>query len=43
MDDQTSPSCWGLTAKVVIGIAAVMFLTWLIGGPEATAILARAG
>ncbi|MGC4025814.1 MULTISPECIES: hypothetical protein [Mesorhizobium] len=43
MDQENSQSCWGLTTKVMLVIAALMLLTWLIGGNESTALLARAG
>ena len=40
MDDSVGKSCWGLTAKAVIGFAGIMLLVWLIGGSETSAILA---
>lgn len=40
MNDKTQPSCWGLTAKAMIGIAGLMILAYLVGGPETTAVLA---
>jgi hypothetical protein len=40
MDDSVQKSCWGLTAKAVIGIAGIMLLAWLIGGSETAAMLA---
>ena len=40
MNDKVQPSCWGLTAKAVVGIACVMVLAWLAGGTETTAIFA---
>jgi hypothetical protein len=43
MDDQANPSCWGLTTKVVAGIAVLMLLAWLIGGSESAAVMATAG
>lgn len=43
MNDKVQPSCWGLAAKAVLGIAGLMVLAWLAGGPEATAVLATAG
>jgi len=43
MDQENSQSCWGLTTKVMLVIAALMLLTWLIGGSESTAMLAKVG
>jgi len=43
MDQEHSQSCWGLTTKVMLVIAALMLLTWLIGGNESAALLAKAG
>ena len=41
MDDSVQKSCWGVTAKAVIGIGAVMLLVWLLtGAGTATIILA---
>jgi hypothetical protein len=40
MNEKVQPSCWGLTAKAVIGIAALMVLAWLAGSPDASAVLA---
>jgi len=40
MNDRVQPSCWGLTAKAVIGIACLMLFAWLAGGIETTAVLA---
>lgn len=41
MDDSVQKSCWGVTAKAVIGIAGLMLLAWLFAGAEtATAVLA---
>jgi hypothetical protein len=43
MEDNAQKSCWGLTAKAVIGFAGVILLVWLIGGSESAAVLATAG
>jgi hypothetical protein len=40
MDDSVQKSCWGLTAKAVIGIAGIIVLFWLVSGAEAAAVLA---
>ena len=40
MDESVQKSCWGVTAKAVIGFAGIMLLAWLFGGPETAAILA---
>jgi hypothetical protein len=32
MDDGIQKSCWGLTAKAVIGFAGIVLLAWLVGG-----------
>lgn len=40
MDDGVQKSCWGITAKAVIGFAGVILLVWLVGGSETTAMLA---
>lgn len=41
MDETVQKSCWGLTAKAVLGFACIIFVAWLIiGGGESAAILA---
>lgn len=40
MNEDVQKSCWGVTAKAVIGFAAIMLLTWILTGPEASVILA---
>lgn len=40
MDESVQKSCWGVTAKAVIGFAGIMMLAWLIGGQEVAAVLA---
>jgi hypothetical protein len=40
MDDSVQKSCWGVTAKAVIGFAGIILVAWLIGGGESAAILA---
>lgn len=40
MDEGVQKSCWGLTAKAVVGIAGLILLVWLVGGSETSAILA---
>lgn len=39
MDDSVQKSCWGVTAKAVIGFAGIILLAWLFGGPASAAIL----
>ncbi|MGI6853109.1 hypothetical protein [Mesorhizobium sp. 1B3] len=43
MEDSVNKSCWGLTAKAVIGFAGIILLAWLVGGSESAAVLATAG
>jgi hypothetical protein len=40
MDEQTRHSCWGVTAKALLGVAALLLLVWLAGGVEASAVIA---
>ncbi len=40
MDETIQKSCWGVTAKAVIGIAGIILLAWLFGGGETSAMLA---
>jgi hypothetical protein len=44
MDDSVQKSCWGVTAKAVIGIAGLILVIWLFGGAETgtSAVLATA-
>lgn len=41
MENQTG-SCWGLTTKVLLGVAGLMLVAWLAGGSEGSALLASA-
>lgn len=43
MDDSVQKSCWGLTAKAVIGFAGIMLLVLLFGGGSETAAVLAAG
>lgn len=43
MEDSVNKSCWGLTAKAVVGFAGIILLAWLVGGSETAAVLATAG
>ena len=43
MEDSVQKSCWGVTAKAVIGFACIILVAWLVGGAESTAVLATAG
>ena len=40
MDDSVQKSCWGVTAKAVVGIAGIMLLAWLVSGAETAAVVA---
>ena len=42
MDDSVQKSCWGVTAKAVVGIEALMLLVCLVSGSgtATTAVLA---
>lgn len=40
MDDGIQKSCWGLTAKAVIGFAGFLLIAWLVGGAETAAVVA---
>jgi len=42
MDETVQKSCWGITAKAVIGIAGLMLLAWLATGAETAAVVASA-
>jgi len=44
MDDSVQKSCWGITAKAVIGVACLMLVMWLFSSAESatTAVLATA-
>ena len=40
MDETEQKSCWGVTAKAVVGFAGILLLAWLVGGSETAAVLA---
>ena len=40
MEDTVRKSCWGVTAKAVIGLAGIILLAWLFAGGETAAMLA---
>jgi len=40
LDDNAQKSCWGVTAKALIGFAGIILLAWLFSGGDAVAILA---
>lgn len=40
MDESVQKSCWGVTAKAVLGFAAVLLLVWLAGGAQAATVVA---
>ena len=38
MDESVQKSCWGVTAKAVIGFAGIILLAWLVGGAGAEGV-----
>lgn len=40
MDDNVQKSCWGLTAKAVLGVAGIILLAWLVNGADKVAVIA---
>lgn len=38
MDESVQKSCWGVTAKAVIGFAGIILLAWLVGGAGAESV-----
>lgn len=40
MDESVQKSCWGVTAKAVIGFAGLILLAWIFSGADSAAILA---
>jgi len=34
MDDTVQKSCWGVTAKAVIGLATIILMAWLFSEAE---------
>lgn len=40
LDDNVQKSCWGVTAKALIGFAGIIFLAWLSSGGEVATVLA---
>jgi hypothetical protein len=40
MDENTQKSCWGITARAMIGVAGILLVTWLIRGQEVAATIA---
>ncbi len=42
MEDGIQKSCWGVTAKAVIGFAGLILLAWLLVGGESAALVAVA-
>lgn len=40
MDDNVQKSCWGLTAKAVLGVAGIILLAWLVSGADKVAVIA---
>lgn len=42
MEDSVQKSCWGVTAKAVIGFACIILVVWLVAGVESGATVATA-
>lgn len=42
MDESVQKSCWGVTAKAVIGLACIILLTWLFAGSGSIGVIAAA-
>ena len=40
MDETVQKSCWGVTAKAVLGFAAVLLLVWLVSGAQSATVVA---
>lgn len=40
MDESVQKSCWGVTAKAVIGFACIILVAWLIAGADSGAVVA---
>jgi hypothetical protein len=40
MDDSVQKSCWGVTAKAVLGFAVVLLLVWLVTGTQSASVVA---
>jgi len=40
MDESVQKSCWGVTAKAVIGFAGLILLAWIFSGADSAVILA---
>jgi hypothetical protein len=40
MDEHVQKSCWGLTAKAVLGFAGIILLAWLVSGADKVAVVA---
>jgi hypothetical protein len=40
MEDSVQKSCWGVTAKAVIGFAGIILLAWLVGAADTVAVVA---
>jgi hypothetical protein len=43
MENSVQKSCWGVTAKAIIGFAGIIFLAWLVGGGAETAAVLASG
>jgi len=39
MDEPVQKSCWGVTAKAVIGLAGIILLAWLFVGGDGVAMM----
>ena len=43
MDNSVPKSCWGVTAKAIVGFAGLILLAWLVGGAEHATVRAASG
>lgn len=39
MDESVQRTCWGVTAKAVIGFAGIILLAWLFSGTASAAAM----
>jgi len=39
MDESVQKTCWGVTAKAVIGFAGIILLAWIFSGPASAATI----
>lgn len=39
MEESVQKTCWGVTAKAVIGFAGIILLAWIFSGPASAATM----